>query len=222
MPKTTAPTTTYSFESVYIASSIDYTIDKSSYTNLLTATKGTIVTASVTPESLVAYSTGKYTFSFVTPHEIPINSVLIVTFPSDVVMNNPSATANTCDFVCTATSTKITVTGLFTTAVKAAGSTVAFSASQIQNPVSLQPSSTFAFETQTSGGYTIDTITSGITVTMTSVNNLVSVEIAPESLINAATTNLELKIVASSPLKNGDVLIVTFPSQVKAPSGTIA
>ena len=123
--------------------------------------------------------------------------------------------------VCSATSTTLTITAGYVSSQLAAGSTVSFSVSQIDNPVSTQPSSTFQISTFSSSGYNIDTKTSGIIVTMTSVNSFNTISLALDSLINGAITNLEFTIAASSPIKDGDVLIVTFPSQVKAPSGTV-
>lgn len=96
MPGTTAPTGTYTYESVLVDSSIDYVIDKSSYTNLLTATEGTITTASVTPTSSVAYAQTTYTFSFVAVHEIVQDAKIEVLFPSEITLPTPATSANSC------------------------------------------------------------------------------------------------------------------------------
>ena len=230
MPETTAPTGTYTFQSVLVDSSVDYTIDQSSYTNMVTSTTGTITTASVTPTSTVAYGLTTYTFSFVIPHAIVQNGKIVVTFPTDVTMPSPAAAANSCaaisgidsSLICFATSSVITISSGYSSSARAAGSTVSFSVGNIRSPVSLQTSSSFAIKTQSVDDYDIDIITSGITVTMASVTDVTSVEILPESLVNGATTNLEVKIVPSSPLKNGDILRMTFPSQLTAPTGTIS
>lgn len=153
-----------------------------------------------------------------------------MTFPSEVPINSPAATANSIasigniasTLVCAATSTTLTITSGYPSSSLAAGSEVSFSVGQIDNPIyANHPTSSFQISTFSSTGYSIDTINSGVTVTMTSVNSFNSLAIAPESLVNGAVTNLEVTVAASSPVKDGDVLIVTFPSQVKAPSGTI-
>lgn len=230
MPPSTAPTGSFSFESVLVSSSVDYTIDKSSYSNMVTATTGTIASATVTPSTLVAYTKATYTIKFVNAHAILQGGYIVVTFPSEVPINSPAATANSIasigniasTLVCAATSTTLTITSGYPLSSLAAGSEVSFSVGQIDNPIyANHPTSSFQISTFSSTGYSIDTINSGVTVTMTSVNSFKSLAIAPESLVNGAVTNLEVTVAASSPVKDGDVLIVTFPSQVKAPSGTI-
>jgi hypothetical protein len=98
---------------------------------------------------------------------------------------------------------------------------VQFSIGQIRNPVSLEQSGSFTIKTLTDDDYVIDIITSGVTITMTSVNALSSISITSKSLINGATTDMLFNIVSPSPLKNGDLLLITFPTEVSAPSGTI-
>ena len=215
-PPSTAPTSSYSFESVLVSSSVDYTIDKSSYSNMVTATTGAIVSATVTPSTLVAYTKATYTITFVNTHTILQGGYIVVTFPTEVPINSPAATANSFASVsniassslCSATSTTLTITAGYTSSSLSAGSTVSFSVGQIDNPIyANHPTSTFQISTFSSTGYNIDTISSGVTVTMTSVNNFNSISIAPDSLINGATTNLEITMAASSPIKDGDVIL---------------
>lgn len=229
MPGTTAPTSTYIFESAFVSGGVDYIIDQSSYSNMLTATFGTIASATVTPTSSVANALTTYIFAFDVTHIIVRDAKIVINFPSEIILPSPATSANSCTaisgidatLICTATSNSLTVNGGYSSASRPAGTRVSFSITQVRNPVSLQPTSSFSIRTRTQDDYDIDVVTSGVLVTMAAVNSLTSVEITPESLVNGATTTLEIKIVASSPLKNGDLLRVTFPTQVKTPTGSI-
>lgn len=229
MPGTTADTGSFIYQSVLVSSGVDYVIDKSTYTNMITATAGTLSIVSITPTSKVANSVTTYTITFNNTHEIVQNGQIVVAFPSEITMSNPTQSANQCtrisgigsSFVCTVTTSTVTVTGGFSSGSLAANSVVSFSIGSVTNPVSLQPSSTFSISTQTSANDYIDVVTSGVTVTMTSVNEITSASLSPASLINGAVTNIEFSIVASSPLQNNYKLLVTYPTEVTAPSGTI-
>ena len=101
MPSTTASTGSYIFQSVLAVDdtnndTIDYVIDKTTYTNLITASAGTLTTVTITPDSTVANNVTTYTISFVNTHEIVQNGQILVQFPSEVTMSNPAQSANTC------------------------------------------------------------------------------------------------------------------------------
>ena len=102
----------------------------------------------------------------------------------------------------------------------ASGSTVSFDISGIRNAVSLEPSSTFTAKTLTSEDYDIDQITSGISVTMTTTNDLQSVSLSSTSLVHGAQNNVTFTINSPSDLVNGDKLSITFPAQMTVP-GTV-
>lgn len=94
MPGTTAPTSTYIFESALVSGGIDYIIDQSSYTNMLTATFGTIASAIVTPTSSVANTLTTYTFAFDVTHTIVRDAKIVINFPSDIILPAPATSAN--------------------------------------------------------------------------------------------------------------------------------
>lgn len=95
---------------------------------------------------------------------------------------------------------------------------MSFNASSITNPRSTKPSSTFTFSTETSDGYQIEQITSGVTVTMTSVNAFTSISLSSSSLVNSASNNLTFTLLSPSQLIDGDKLSITFPTQVTLPT----
>ena len=78
MPGTTAPTSNFVFSSNLVSNNIDYVIDRSNYTNLITATSGTITTASATPTSTLANELTTYTISFENTHDIVQDGKFIV------------------------------------------------------------------------------------------------------------------------------------------------
>jgi hypothetical protein len=241
MPGTTAPTSSLTVTSCYLSGSTCYNIDTGSQSGLLTSTVGLLTSVVVTPDSFNAYTSTKYTFTIVAAHSIPVGGMIVVTIPSEVSISNPTYTGNSCSsrrnlnstqeslgrelastgldtsFYCTATSSTITVIDGFQSLAFSAGGTIMFDADGITNPVSLQPSSTFTAQTQTSAGYSIDQLTSGIFVTMLTVSNFQSISLSSSSLVNSASNNLTFTFSSSSGLIDGNILSIVFPSQVTLP-----
>ena len=121
-------------------------------------------------------------------------------------------------FTWTATSSTIQVNNGFQTASFTAGGTISFDIDGIFNPISLKPSSTFTVVTKTSASYLIDQLLTGITVTMTSVNQLQSISLSSTSLINGNSNSLSMSISSPTVLSAGFKLVVVFPSQITLPS----
>jgi hypothetical protein len=229
MPATTAPTGIFSFESVFLDGDIDYVIDKSSFSNLITATTGAINSASVTPSTTNANDLATYTFSFVNTHEIVQDGKILIILPSQIVFPSPSKTANSCkaisgvsdSLICEATSSSMTINSGFSTGPLVSGSTISFSIDNVRSPPSIAETESFTIKTLSDDNFDIDSIDEGVTVTMVTFNNITFIEITSESLINGAATNLNFKLVSPSPLQNGDLLYITFPTQVATPSAPI-
>ena len=97
MPGTTADTGSFIFQTVLVDADVDYVIDKSTYTNLLKATAGTITSVNVEPTSTIANSITTYTITFQNTHEIVQNSQIVVTLPSEITLENPTQSSNECD-----------------------------------------------------------------------------------------------------------------------------
>lgn len=207
----------------------------------MTSTVGTLTSATAVPTSFNAYTSTTYNFTIVPANAIPIGGVILITIPSEITISNPTFTANSCSstrrnlrnkdfmrelastglestFYCNATPTTITVIDGFQSSNFSAGGTISFDIDGILNPRSLQPSSTFTVNTQTSDGFQINQLTSGITVTMTSVSQFNLVSLSSTSLVNSASNNITFTINSPSILIDGDILSITFPSQVTLPS----
>ena len=206
----------------------------------MTSTVGTLTSATAVPTSFNAYTSTTYNFTIVPANAIPIGGVILITIPSEITISNPTFTANSCSstrrnlrnkdfmrelastglestFYCNATPTTITVIDGFQSS-NFSGGTISFDIDGILNPRSLQTSSTFLVNTQTSDEFQINQLISGITVTMTSVSQFNLVSLSSTSLVNSASNNITFTINSPSILIDGDILSITFPSQVTLPS----
>ena len=226
MPPTTAPTSTFTYESVLVDSGIDYVIDKSSYTDLISSTAGEINFAAVTPASTLANDLTTYTFNFTNKNDIVQDGKIQVDFPPEIILPSPSTTANSCraisgvgtSLVCEATTSSLTINSGFSTGALPRNSLVVFEIDNVRNPVSLEQSSSFTIRTLSDDNFDIDSKSTAITVTMLTNNNITFIEVTPDSLINGALTTMIFNLTSSSPLQNGDYFYVVFPSEVQAPS----
>ena len=206
---------------------------------MLTASVGTLSSATAVPTSLVTYASTTYTFTIVPGNAIPVGGIIIITLPSEITIPNPTLSGNSCSarrnlnnqnstenlrnlaatglensFTCACTSSTIQVNNGFELSAFAAGGTISFDIQGIRNPVSLEPSSSFTMVTQTSTSYSIERLNSGITVTMTSTTSLQQVTISSTSLVNGASNNPTFAVNSPSDLSNGQKLTIVFPSQV--------
>ncbi|CAI2380785.1 unnamed protein product [Moneuplotes crassus] len=237
MPSTTAPSSIGTFETCYLTGGTCYSIDKSTQSALLTSTVGALTSFNVAPTSTLAYASTSYTFTLVPANEIPIGGKILITLPSEVTIPNPTYSGNSCSFrrmlngkrdiastglgssfTCTCTSSTILVEEGFTTSAFSGGGTISFDIKGIRNPVSTEPTSSFAAKTRTSANYDIDEINSGRFVIMTTVSALQSVTLSSSSLVNGAQNNLRMTVNSPSDLLNGYKLVVTFPTQVELPT----
>lgn len=124
-------------------------------------------------------------------------------------------------FTCSCTSSTIQVNNGFESAAFAAGGTISFDVQGVRNPISTEPSGSFTFLTRTSASYSIEQITSGVTVTMTSTTALQLVSISSTSLINGASNNLTFTVNSPSDLVNGNKLSIVFPTQITLPTTVV-
>ena len=84
----------------------------------------------------------------------------------------------------------------------------------IRTARSFRPSSEFRVETMSIEEYVIDGGGSDITVVMSNMNTLSSVEITPVELINGAITDYHVKVDSFVHIKNRDRILITTPPTV--------
>ena len=203
-----------------------YSVDTVSNAGLFVATVGTITSASVVPTSFVAYTTTTYTFTFVAQHAILQNGYFIISIPSQITIPSTSSASSSwtsksgflSSITWSVSSSTITVSSGFSTGNVAGGTSISFSIAGILNPVSTATTSSFSITTYDSTGNQIDTKTSGITVVMTSVNQFTSVGLTLGSYVNGATNTYTFTFVASSPISDGNYILITVPSSVTPPT----
>ena len=177
MPSSIKPPVAVTITTQITLSSVLYSVDTASATGIFISTVGPFTTALVTPTSLVTYTSTTYTISFKAQNAVLQNGYLTVTFPSEITIPNTSTSAsswaNVSGFLTTIswafTGNVLKVTNGFTSGSVAGGTAISFSIGSIVNPVSMATTSSFSFITYDSGNYQIDSKSSGITTTMTTM-----------------------------------------------------
>ncbi|OMJ74195.1 hypothetical protein SteCoe_26950 [Stentor coeruleus] len=223
-PTTTAVSSTFTWKTTTDSTAL-YTIDQKTSGITFTAVTASLVSASVTPSSLVTGVVTTYTFIVVTKNIIPINGYIKVTFPSCLSISDTTNAASTCTKIqgftsstltCTATSSSLTVNG-FSSGSFSAG-TLEWSINYTKNPSSTATCSTFQINTYDSSNYSIDQKTSGISVTVTTANTLSSVIITPGSYINGQSCTYTFTIKVTNITPTNAYAIIEAPSQVTLPA----
>lgn len=90
----------------------------------------------------------------------------------------------------------------------------------VRNPRSLAPSSSFTVTTTDSSGVSIDSMSSGFTVTMTSVSELqgVTVQNTKTAKINGAFDPYKVIVTVQTPTASGDKVVLQFPTSMTFPA----
>ncbi len=109
-------------------------------------------------------------------------------------------------------------TALATSPSLPASTAITFSISKIVNPPSTKPSNTFSVYSYLLG-YLIESLTSGVTVTMTTPASLTA-SVVPNSAINGDSTYYLLFVTPSIAIPTGSILKFTIPSEVTLASPT--
>ena len=226
-PSSTKPTSTFTIQTYSDITSTATLTDQSTSatyaaTNYATLTLSTI---SVVPSSYLVSTVSTYVFTFQNQNRLFAQGAIFIQLPPTITIPIISNTQNS--FVALSslsssatiavTSTDITITNAVTSDL-AAGSTISFSFQGLQNPETLQPTTSFTIITKTSDGYLIDGISSGVIVTMTSVPTFYHIQITPTSYNNYETTTYRFAITVRNPHYTGDYLEITFPLDIQFPN----
>lgn len=70
----------------------------------------------------------------------------------------------------------------------------------------------------TGDGYAIESLDSGLNVTMSETSSLLTAAIVPDSLINSAINTYTFTFIPSSPIQTLDILRLEFPAEIKLSS----
>ena len=226
-PSSTKPTSTFIIQTYSDISSSATLTDRDTAvtyaaTNyaLLDSTAITIVPSSFTVSTLTTY-----TFTFKNKNILFSSGTILIEIPPTVTIPNPTNAKDSfaigSSLAATATVAVTSTTIEITNAVSsnlAAGSTISFSLTGIQNPPTLQPSASFTIITKTSDGYLIDGINSAVTVTMTSVPTFYHIQIIPNNYYNSAVTQYRFEITVRNQHFTGDYVEITFPTDIQFPN----
>ena len=182
----------------------------------------------MTPSNTLAYSSATYTFAFKPQSDVLIGGFVTVQIPSDVSINDTTASAASClsisgynsNITCSISSNTITVSNGFPSANFAAGNDLSFLMAGITNPISLATSNSFIYTTLDSSNNTIDTRNSCITVAMLTTNEFTSITLDSNSMTNSALATYTFTFVATSPLVDGDKIYMQIPSSITPPTTT--
>ena len=222
-PSSNAPTSSFRFNST-TNSAGTFTIDGKTSGITFTAAPASLVSAQVIPSSYTTGEVSTYTFTIVTRNTIPTNGYIKATFPSEITFSDSSLAASSCSGVsgftssisCSISSSTLTLNG-FSSGLFLAG-TLEWAIGYVKNTFSTAPSSSFSIVTYDSSGYSIDTRTSSILVTLTTANTFSSVTVTPSSYVNGneCTYTVQLKLKNITPTSS--YIILEAPSTVTVTS----
>ncbi|CAI2382006.1 unnamed protein product [Moneuplotes crassus] len=187
----------------------------------ITATPGSIPTATATPVITTVNAVTEYTISFTAESIIPTGALLKLTLPVTLKTNNGTrscvsvATNITQAASCVITNDReFLISGGFL-ADLAAGSAVTFNINQITNYGTNQTSAVFVLQTQTSAGDVIDSY-SGTTMVVTATpSTFTEMNVTASELVTGKenTYRFDFNFTVDSVLANS-ILDVVFPSEI--------
>ena len=97
-----------------------------------------------------------------------------------------------------------------------------FSIPGIRNPIKTIPTQTFKFATFSRLGELIDLLTEGVTIQMIEAAELDSVQVSLASYENARLTAYTMTLVPSVPIKETNLIMISFPEQIGLPEDPAA
>ena len=222
-PSSTKPTSTFTIQTFSDITNSATLTDQSTTATYAATNYAALSLSSITivPSSFTVSTLSTYTFTFKNAHTLFALGTIIIQLPSTITI--PDTTTTQDSFAPGAvfggsaslavTSSALTITNAVATDL-AAGSTISFSVSGLQNPPTLQPTASFTILTRTFDAYSIDGINSGVTVTMTTVPTFSQVQITPTSYYNGASTTYRFAVTVRNPHYSGDYLEIVFPSAI--------
>jgi hypothetical protein len=169
-----------------------------------------------------------YTIVYTLKNHLPVGGTILLGLPIGMSLQNPSSASvsitvnggssfsSTPSIVGTSNgiySSALNFTGLATTTTINAGSLITFQVSSIINPSSTIPSNSFSLYSYSQGSL-IESLTSGVTITMTIPATFIEATIAANSNINGDSTFYIVSIMPSVPLPVGSILKITIPTGV--------
>ena len=201
----------------YYDSGLDSLVDRLTSGMTFTAVANQIPPANVyiTPSSTYTYANANYIFTVTLVDNILAGGTIGITFPSaftfaTVALASASFPTGSCSLG--VSGKNVNLTGCFSNDY--APLTITLTLSGIINPPSLEPTSSFAIKTYGPLGM-INTVTTGLTVTMTSASTSTAFTITPHVLTVHAVTAYSLSFTFLTPHSANDYLLLTIPASMQ-------
>ena len=212
-PKQTQTTASFQIFTYYDAG-LDSMVDRITTGITMTSTPNAVVSATVTPTSLVTYALTTYTFNVQLADPIPASGYIQIVFPATVsfgtlAIASASFTTTTCSL--SLASSTLSINNCFSADMATLATSIAISG--VFNPPSLQPTASFSFSTFSPLGM-VNFINSGLTATMTTPATTTAFSISPLSSVVHSTQQYNLGFSLAVPHQNGDYFTLTLPASM--------
>lgn len=199
----------------YYDSGMDSLVDSISSGLTITTVANPIFGMAVNPTSLVTGVTCNYVFTATLNDPIPQGGSLTISFPPSVTVGSPmllaaSFSIDTC--ILTPTSSTVTLTGCFATAIMSTLA-VSITLSGITNPPSLQPTTSFGMSTTGTAG-PVNSIANGVFLTMYTAATSPVFTFRPVSTVVHSSSQYNLAITFACAHASGDYVLITLPNSM--------
>jgi hypothetical protein len=212
-PKQAQTTSSFQIYTYYDAG-LDSMVDKITSGVTMASTSNSITVASVTPTSFITYALTTYTFFAVLPDLIPANGYIKINVPPTI--NLGTLSLGTCSFPTGSCSiaplnSTITISGCFSSDMASPNMTI--SLTNLYNPPSTQPTSSFAIYTYGPLGM-VDSVTTALIATMTTPAATPAFTVAPLSSTVHTFAQYNLAFTFAVPHAAGDYMTLSIPSSM--------
>lgn len=171
-PSSTKPTNALTFQAQDSTGALINTYTSALVVRVTTDTAATITTASVNNENKLASQRTTIKMTLTTIHEVPLNGVIIIKYPSEIQPFDNSVATVTCSLniasspTCThvVANRQIVISNIIATTPLAAGTSVEITLNEMKNPATATPTSTFTVGTYETTDYVIDQVSTGLTI----------------------------------------------------------
>lgn len=180
-------------------------------------TANTLAAASISLSNFVNGALSTYTISLTITNTHDSGSKVIVTPPTGVTFSTTSSTcapvsSNISGVACSEISSNIEAI-LTLTSTQAKGSVLSFTISNVKNPPTTQPTSTFMIYTYTSDGFFIDKRESGISISTTTAATITDIFIIASDSKIGVTTDYTISYTPSNTHPVGSSITVNIPTE---------
>ena len=198
-------------------------IEKTSTGVTITASPGSITSATITPAITTIRASTSYAFTFKVQDAVPIGGIIYIVFPSTIVIADRTSTAclsagtniDATNAKWTVTSSRyLTISSGFGSAATAAGSSISFTVSSITNYDTTQTSATFLIYTQTSSSITIDSYQLGSLTVACTFGTISGLTITPSSLFTGVQTTYAFQFTITQRILINSYIQISFPTEI--------